>query len=653
MSHPSAESAPSIRYRRFRAVDAAPADDGSLDLVLSTQDPVDCGGWTEVLVHAQGAVDTSACRTLLLNHDADQIIGRIDGISIADGKMTCRATLLPGAMCESGVSVQDAVAAKALSGVSIGYTYSHKDCAIDNESRTCVVNRWRLLEGSLTPIPADPAAGVRSFPQATKESTMTESAPAPAAPVSTDAERSAAHAASTREAALLRVAHSHGLDWTPADNAGCRSVEEGIAILLARKSQAAANQPGAIPGEAVVPTVTVTRAGEDKVRDAAVGALLASSGFRAGTVTDSEGNPYDVAANQRGNRFVGLGILDMVRQVGAAMGLDTLRYTRKDLAHLALGRPDQISRRDAANVAAGMFPSFVFLDAMNKAMSLGFAAGGRSINYQQIVSRQSVPDFRNFNIGQLGASNLAQTAEDAAFPELQYSEGVYQSKLKMWGGTISLTLQALMNDDTGSFTKQLGQAGVIAQKTINKRAFQKLLMGTSSSEATSTWTNNTTSGGSLVYATADACVAARAKLALVRTALMKKTGLDGNPLGTIATKLIVGPTREVEAAGLLGIAPGQQNSQNLSMDLVVSPWLEASTLTGNSTTSYYIMADPNEVTGLVLSTINGMEAPQVAEYDSGAVAARKWKIFLPFEVDLVYETIAGTATIAAAQQGTT
>jgi len=37
--------------------------------------------------------------------------------------------------------------------------------------------------------------------------------------------------------------------------------------------------------------------------------------------------------------------------------------------------------RDAANVAVGMFPNFVFLDAMNKAVALGFASTTKSVNY--------------------------------------------------------------------------------------------------------------------------------------------------------------------------------------------------------------------------------------------------------------------------------
>jgi hypothetical protein len=90
------------------------------------------------------------------------------------------------------------------------------------------------------------------------------------------------------------------------------------------------------------------------------------------------------------------------------------------------------------------------------------------------------------------------------------------------------------------------------------------------------------------------------------------------------------------------------------MEVISSAWLEASALTGNSTTSYYLLCDPEQVTGLVLSKVQGYEGINVEQYDPGAVLAMKWKLWSPFEVDLFNAAnSAGTTTIPAAQQGTT
>jgi hypothetical protein len=222
----------------------------------------------------------------------------------------------------------------------------------------------------------------------------------------------------------------------------------------------------------------------------------------------------------------------------------------------------------------------------------------------------------------------------------------------MWGGTISLSEQAIVSDDTGRFMEGLRQAGVIAQKTIDKRVFQKLMMGISTDEATATWTDNVTSGATIVHATNDAAIAARTNLSKVEAALMNKIGLDGNPTGNMGSFLIVPPDLQYVAAGLMGIAPGQQNQTSLRYTVISSPWLQFSGLTGNSGTSYYLVADPSEATGLVLSTINGIEEPKIEQYDPGAVAAYKWKIYNPFEVGMGAHTYGGKTLIAGIQQGT-
>jgi hypothetical protein len=229
---------------------------------------------------------------------------------------------------------------------------------------------------------------------------------------------------------------------------------------------------------------------------------------------------------------------------------------------------------------------------------------------------------------------------------------VYLDRVQMWGGTVSLSEQMIVSDDTGRFFDQIRQAGVIAQKTIDRRVFQKLLMGISTSEATSTWTDNTTSGATIVHATNDAAVAARANMAKVESAMMAKLGLDGNPMGNMASYLVVPSDLGYVATGLMGVAPGQQNQTNLRYNVIATPWLQFSGLTGYSATNYYLVADPNEATGLVLSTINGIEEPRVEQYDPGSVAAYKWKVYMPFEVGMGAHTYGGKTIIAGIQQGT-
>lgn len=642
------------------------ADEGDIRMVASTSAPVrmrseDGNDWSEILEHNPGNVDTAALAALLVNHDPDQLAGPVRGITFDGSASNVDASVLPEARMKSGVSVRDAIKSGALRGVSIGYQYSNADCTWDDATRTLRVNRWRMLEATLTPIPADTGASLRSIPFITppaSPATRTVSMTTPAAPATAGTSTAVAPAVVpetfTRESvkaeavAVAALVRSVGLD--AADFAGMTLGEAQTKAITAIAARDAEKYKA--PETPVRPHIEVGEEHQEKVGKRMAGAILHGAGFR---FTDGNRATAGLKDMQESNDLCGRTMSDMVRATAHAMGLDVVSWSRDELAALAMGKTERLrsmGRRNAGNIGIGFFNNFVFLNALTKAVSTGYQMGGRSIKYEPIVSKNYVPDYKSFYLGSLGSGNLQQTVENAAFPELFKSEGVYSNNLKMWGGTISLSEQAISTDDTGQFNRQLAQAGVIAKKTIDKRVFQKLLAGTDASAATSVWTNNTTAG-TIIYTTNDQIAAARQNLGRVKAALMNKIGLDGNPMGNMASFLVVPATRMHEALGLVGqLAPGQQSNMNVDLQVVASPWLEFAGLVGNSPSSYYLMADPNEVTGLVLSMLTGFEEPRVESYDPGAVAAYNWKIYQPFEADLVQHTIGGVATIAAAQQGT-
>lgn len=635
-------------FRRFISLsdikvreDGTP-DSDSFELTASTNAPVRMGDWSEVLEHKPDSADTKSARSLLLNHKADQIVGSISGISFDGTKCVATARCMRDARLATGVRVIDAVKSGALSGVSIGYTYSRDDADWDDQKRTLTVRKWSMREASLTPIPADMDAQVRSLPDwiesNSKESPMTESVKPPAAPVDVDAVRTAANADGKR---IAETAESLGL--RASDYIGKTADEAQSAMLRAVVEQRKAALPE--PTQTATPSVEIMCDRADKVRDA----VIETWSHR---VFDESGHKVKL------NGLQARSYTDQAIAYANAMGIRTQKWTKRDAAWFWLGRTENIEtfHRDSANISVGSFPNFVTLNAITKIIAKGFEMIPSYVKYQEISTGQVVPDFKTYHIGGLGTGNLIQTAEGLAFPELAKAEGYYSDTAKMWGGTLSLSIQALVNDDTNSFDRSLRMAGAGAQKTIDQRVFQKLLQGTSATSGTSTWTSNTSSGASIVTTTADSAAGARGRLGIPRAALMQKVGLDGNPLGTIPTMLLCGPTNEQNALGLLLPAGGQVVATSpalATMRVITSPWLESS-LTGNSSTTYYLGADANETTGLVVSRVAGFENPTVMEYDAGALAARKWKTFLPFEADLFYFTnAAGTVVIPGWQQATT
>src|SRR6185369_2382845 len=69
--------------------------------------------------------------------------------------------------------------------------------------------------------------------------------------------------------------------------------------------------------------------------------------------------------------------------------------------------------------------------------------------------------------------------------------------------------------------------------------------------------------------------------------------------------LIGGPTTPVPSG----------NQYQGKYEPIVSPYLSDSTITGNSTTAYYLLADPNDVPTIEVAFLDGVETPTVETAD--------------------------------------
>lgn len=603
-----------------------PADDGSLDLLMSTDDAVDFGGYREVLSHSAASIDMSSARALLINHDPNQIAGTISSLG-ADGKtLTGKARLMDGAKMQSGVDVREAVKSGALRGVSIGYTYNRSDATYNEETRTITVKKWRFLEATLTPIPADGRAQVRSLPTefntapaiaaAHKEKIMSDDIKPDA--VAIEATR-AADLANQRADTMVRItklAESHGLRASDyLDAAKFATFDAAVDGMLDEKARSQATHVTANIGAA---HVRIGKDASDKADEAAVDSLLDLHGV----------------GDKNKNAERGFTVLDIAKRHGQRVGHNVSDWTKFDTAQYILGKPVPGAR--AANVTSSMFNTVVLANYMDKAVFNGFNNFGANVTWPIWCRRRTVSDFKTFASGALDSGNLVETAEDLAFPELTKAEGSYTASLGLWGATISLTMQALVNDDLGEFSAMLNRAGAIAARTVDKQVYTVVNAGT--------YTNNTTSG--------IAGLATAADLSELRAAFDTKTGPAGQTLGNTPRYLLVPSCLRNQALTLTTQVQAYPTVTNTNTDLqtVITPYLTQAATPTQSTV--YLVGDPNLVDSVVVAFLQGMESPQVAEYDAGAVAARKWKIMLPFVASLATTTVSGTIYMPGIQQGT-
>lgn len=619
-------------FRRFRSIEGKPADDGTLRLVISTDEPCDMRGWTETLSHAPEAVDASTCRALLINHDPNRIAGTVDSVAFDGHAGTAQAKVLPSAKMESGIAVSDAVACGALRGVSIAYTYESRDCQIDDKARTVVVNKWRLLEASLTPIPADAGAGVRSFPSnqlpTEKESTMPESVDPKPADKPVDPPIADQIAAARVEArAIARLATSVGL---PADDFVGLALPDAQARMLAAVAQRDAGKAPVTPSP-----IKVTIDEGDKLRVATRNTLLSRAQIAL--------TPDEKAESQRLNvGQVNVSLRHLIRQVALASGEPAQTWSDLDLAAFGARLVDirTHGRRDAANNSTAMF-STVLANVATKAIMAGLT-GYNASTWEQWCTQRNVPDFRAVSNVGLAAGRLTKTAENAAFPELLQRDGGYNSTLGMYGATVSLSTQMLVNDQLGVFMDQLRRVGAIASLTIDRQVYYALM--------NATWTNDT----------AAAPLSTLSNIDVPRNGLRGKLSPAGEKMGIMGRYVLHSPkyavlvqtaTGKIYTGGqTVGVSLGSQ-----SLVPIESHWIDdTALLSGALYTDYYMTGDPNVVDTVLVNFLEGVgRSPMIQPFDAGAVAAEKWKIMVPFEATVATHTdITPAARITGIQKAT-
>lgn len=660
-------------YRRFRSFDPKWRESGegaakhkALSCLASTSDPVNWGGWREILEHKPGAIDWEAARAVLLNHRPGQLVGPISSIRIeGNGLVVDEVGVLPDARMESGVKVQDAIESGALRGISIGYFYDEADTTWDPESRTLTVHKWRLLEVSLTPIPADDSAGLRarSLPDhitqrgaiapkdktpmkkflkwlaargyildkltdeqiahlrgicdADKEPADDYAKEAREIPVKHEADEKARSERAKVDRAIATRAEGHGLK--ASEFIGMSESEANDAMLRAIAKRDATDAPETPPTR-----VTVERDAGDKLLTHARASLYRTAGIKA---DEDEAKQFKaVGANGTSG---GMPMRQMLRLLASLAGHRGVEYwSDAELAAQMAGAIDlrTIGRRDAANKIVANF-STLLANVAHKALQGGFDSYNGA-TWQIWATIREVPNFLQVTNTGLASGRLIETDEGEAFPELLQKDGGYNSTLGLFGATVSVSFQALVNDQLGQILRDLKRTGALAAMTVDRLVYSKVVGGT--------WTNDTSTSAGLATA---------ANLDKPRAALKAKLSPANEKLGIVGRFLLHDPANAVAAEVATGkiYGPGQTTSPSQGSKQIIpveSHWIGDTGLAGGAlTTDYYLAGDPSVVDTVLVNFLAGVgQTPIIMPFDAGAVAAEKYKVMLPVQATLATHT---------------
>ena len=635
------------------------------EIVFTTGAPVKRYDWNfgryylEQLVVEEGAIRMGRLERgapLLNTHSSwslEDQLGVVEAPQIRHGEGTVRATF---SRRESVAGYVQDVADKIIRNVSVGYVRHGIEMVAPAKPEGTWVYRvidWEPYEVSLVPIPADMdsqvrsggAAGaveggadaqralatfpcefyeVRSAPAAVaagvaaregsptvgmsagfsvgKETRLMDDdtqnaaggtpavtgtpAAAPAAAAQNEAQRAALEAAS-RAADITELCARHGVAHLAVGliraNRTIDAARDAVLTELARRDAASGGHRNVRDIETVRDEMQTRMAGVEQ----AILHRVAS------------GVPLD----DNGRQYRGMSLLELGRDFLEASGVNTRGMDRLQLASRML------TFRSGGPMGTSDFAS-LFANVANKRLRGAYDENPGS--YALWARRApNAPDFKSMSAVALsGAPDLLQTNEAGEFKYGKLTDGAETYAMLTYGRIVSLTRQAIINDDLRGFDRLTTAFGFAARRLENRTVYAQLTANAALADGTALFHANhgnlgTGAGSALSF---DA-------LSAGRKAMRLQKGLQSEELNLAPSYLIVPAALEQTAYQLTSsnYTPSTKAEVNefraggrTALTPVVEPVLDAS-----SAAYWYLAASSNQVDTVEYCYMDGAEGPVI------------------------------------------
>lgn len=228
----------------------------------------------------------------------------------------------------------------------------------------------------------------------------------------------------------------------------------------------------------------------------------------------------------------------------------------------------------------------------------------------------NAPDFKNLSVAQLsGAPDLLQTNEHGEFKYGKMTDGGESYAVLTYGRIVSLTRQAIINDDLRAFERLVSAFGFAARRLENRTVYAQLTANAALADGVALFNAAHTNLGSGASSALQ-----MSALATARTAMRLQKGMAGEELSLAPSYLIVPASLEQTAYQLTSTnyVPAKQSDVNefrtggrTALEAIVEPILDA-----NSATAWYLAAANSQVDTVEYCYLDGAEGPMI-ESDVG------------------------------------
>jgi hypothetical protein len=568
------------------------------EISFSSEKPFARWYGTEILSHDPDAADLEQLTqvgSLLFHHGLDPNygslpIGKIKKAWIEENR---GKALIEFDEDEKSALICEKVQSGSVKGVSVGYVVSRFEEVKSGESSVngrfkgpCfVASKWKALEISIEPTPADDSVGVnRNFER------------------TDNLEDQEILTAEILEAERRRAAEISAL----CGEFNMRPeifIKSGQSLDEVRK--AALEHVRAGGWEPV--TVQVAADETDKFKSAARDGQLMRMGYAVN-------EPAPGADELRGLSLQGLAS-ECLRRSGAAAAMSSDRLFEQ-------------------SVRSGLAPANTFLSVINDTLGavLSQSYTEAPSTFDRWTGKGSNPNFKPAKRFRLSAAGqYVEIPENGEFKNAAMSDEGTDTKLKTYGASFGFTRQTFINDDLGTLARAIAAQARAGRMTINALVYKLL-----SDAATKV-------GSSALFSTGHNNLAAASALGVSSLAgLMKlmrlQKDISGRTTLNIAPKYLLVPVAlATDAAVILGSGAnpegansGVKNPLLNLFEIISDPELDQ-----YSQTAHYLAADPRTADTIEVTYLNGNESPILESETAFDYLGTRYRVYHDFAVTVI------------------
>lgn len=321
-------------------------------------------------------------------------------------------------------------------------------------------------------------------------------------------------------------------------------------------------------------------------------------------------------------------------------GVNTDSMSHVDIAKVAMGNREACRRFkvERAYHTTGSFPNLL-LDAANKTLLAAYEEAPFSWN---LWARQapSVADFKNINRIRFSESpDPEMVAEKQPYKEKTMSDSKETYKVEKYGALFTVSWETVVNDDLDAISRIPAMHGNACRRKVNKEVYSVLTSNPTMGDSVALFGSHS-SGTNLSGASANPSVST---LNSSFAAMMKQTGLSSDVIISVVPKFLIVPVAlsgtalELVNSVSYNAANNNEGVKNIygvggprPLTVIAEPVLDA-----NSTSAWYLAADPSQIDTVEVSFLQGEESPVLEDEWDFDKDVYKYKVRQTFGVKAI------------------